>query len=327
MIRFVGPVIGLGFAFVALIAFAVGAYTVFTEGWGEKPVEYQFTLPPKEVEFSHDGPFGQWDYAQLQRGYQVYKEVCAACHSIRLISFRNLAELGYSEAEVKAEAASWSVPGINPDTGEPTTQPGTPPDYFPRPYANDVAAAAANNNAVPPDLSLITKARHHGSEYVYSLLTGYRDPATFQVDGRTISQASPDFSTPPGLYFNPYFPNLNIAMSPPIIVDGQVTYADGTAPTIDQMSMDVAAFLTWTAEPTLIKRKQTGWPVIGFLLFATVLAWFAKKQIWAPSKSAGRRDGLDRKLAETVPSGSAQGGAQGEALTAPATDPDDVRRV
>lgn len=296
MIRLVGILVGLGFTLVVLLALASGVYTLATEGAGEETAEQVFHLAPREVEFAHDGLFGRWDYQQIQRGYQVYKEVCSACHSLRLVAFRNLADLGYSEAEVKAEAASWQVPGINPDTGEPTMRPGTPTDYFPSPYPNDVAAAAANNNAVPPDLSLITKAREHGPAYVHSLLTGYRDPATFSLGEERLREAFPDFTTPPGLHFNPYFPNLNLAMAPPLTAAGQVTYADGTEASIDQMAQDVAAFLTWTAEPTLVKRKQTGWPVLGFLLFATILAWLAKKQIWAPIKPARTKDKVDGAL-------------------------------
>ena len=266
-----------------LWAFATGAYTAATEPATET-AEHEFHLHPKELTLASDGPFGTWDLQQLQRGYQVYKEVCSACHSLRLVAFRNLSELGYTEAEVKAEAANWQVPGIDPNTGEATTRPGTPTDYFPSPFANDVAAAAANNNAIPPDLSLMTKARHEGSAYVYSLLTGYQEqPAE-------LLEQFPDAATPSGLYYNPYFPNLNLAMAPPLTADGQVTYADGTEATIDQMSKDVSAFLTWTAEPTLEKRKQTGWPVLGFLLFATVLAFLAKKQVWAASKPKRRED-------------------------------------
>ena len=144
-------------------------------------------------------------------------------------------------------------------------------------FANDVAARAANNNAIPPDLSLMTKARHDGSNYVYSLLTGYTEPDAAKA-------AKVGFETPVGLYFNKHFPNVNIAMAPPLAVDGQVTYADGTNATIPQMATDVAAFLTWTAEPSLVQRKQTGWFVIGFLLFATVLAFLSYKQIWAGMK-------------------------------------------
>lgn len=284
MIRLVSIFVGLGFAVAALYAFVVGAYTAATTEV-EKPAEYAFYEKPVGPEggFSFEGPLGKWDYAQLQRGYQVYKEVCAACHSLKFVAFRNLSELGYSEAEVQAEAANWTVPGIDPDTGEVTTRQGVPTDYFPSPYANDVAAAAANNNAIPPDLSLMTKARGDGTNYVYSLIAGYGEP-----DPAKLAQY-PEFETPPGLYFNKYFPNVNIAMAPPIAIPDQVSYADGTEATVDQMSADVAAFLTWTAEPTLVKRKQTGWPVIGFLLFATILAYLSYKQIWAGKKGRKKK--------------------------------------
>jgi len=292
MIRLVGILVGLAFAFMALLAFGTGAYTVATEGMGERTAERAFhLLPGEEVSFAHEGLAGHWDVQQLQRGYQVYKEVCSACHSLRLVAFRNLSELGYTEAEVKAEAAAWQVPGIDPNTGEASSRPGLPTDRFPSPYPNDVAARAANNNAIPPDLSLMTKARHHGTNYVHSLLTGYKDPATYQnADGETLAATFPDSMPGTGLHFNPYFANLNLAMAPPLAVDGQVTYADGTEATVDQMAQDIAAFLTWTAEPTLIKRIQTGWPVVGFLLFATILAWFAKKQIWAGVKPKRAED-------------------------------------
>ena len=284
MVRIIGILAGLFFTVAVLWAFATGAYTAATEGLGEATVESEFHEHPREVHFASDGAFGHFDRQQLQRGYQVYKEVCSACHSLRLVAFRNLSELGYTEAEVKAAAAEWTVPGVDPNTGEANTRPGTPTDYFPSPFANDVAAAAANNNAIPPDLSLMTKARHDGPAYVYSLLTGYQEqPAE-------LLEQFPDAATPSGLYYNPYFPNLNLAMAPPLTADGQVTYADGTEATIDQMSKDVSAFLTWTAEPTLEKRKQTGWPVLGFLLFATVLAFLAKKQVWAASKPKRRED-------------------------------------
>jgi ubiquinol-cytochrome c reductase cytochrome c1 subunit len=283
MIRLIGILIGLGFTAAVVWAFGWGAYAQITEP-PEETVEHAFHEHPKDVRFASDGPFGKWDVQQLQRGYQVYKEVCSACHSMKFVAMRDLAQLGYSEAEVKAEAASWTVPGIDPNTGETNTRPGTPTDYFPSPFANDVAARAANNNAVPPDLSLMTKARHDGAAYVYSLLTGYQEqPAE-------LLRQFPDAKTGPGLYYNPYFPNLNIAMAPPLN-DGQVTYADGTQASVDQMAKDVAAFLTWTAEPTLVKRTQTGWAVLGFLLFATILAWLAKKQIWAPIVPKRRKEG------------------------------------
>ena len=157
-------------------------------------------------------------------------------------------------------------------------RPGMPTDYFPKPFANDIAARAANNNAVPPDLSLMTKARHEGGPYVYSLLTGYQNqPAA-------LLKEFPDAKTPPGLHYNPYFANLNLAMPPPLTSTGQVSYGDGTKATVDQMSKDVSAFLIWTAEPKLEKRKQTGWPVLGFLLFATVLGYMSYKNVWYEKK-------------------------------------------
>lgn len=290
MIRLVGILVGLGFTFVVMLAFVFGFATWASEDVAET-AEHAFHLDPKHVEFEHDGLFPSWDMAQLQRGYQVYKEVCSACHSMNYVALRNLSELGYNEDEVKAEASNWVVPGIDPNTGEASTRPGIPTDTFPAPYPNNVAAAAANNNAIPPDLSLMTKARHHGPAYVYSLLTGYADPASHRNEaGETLAEAFPDSVPGTGLHFNPYFANLNLAMAPPLTSAGQVTYADGTEASIDQMAQDVSAFLTWTAEPSLVERKRAGWPVLGFLLFATILAWLAKKQVWSDAKPKRRKD-------------------------------------
>jgi len=233
--------------------------------------------------FSFDGPLGKWDKAQLQRGYQVYKEVCSACHSMKYVDFRDLQDLGYTEAEVRAEAASRQVPGLDPVTGEATTRPGELTDSFPSPYPNEIAARTANNNALPPDLSLITKARPDGSKYVYSLLLGYNEPDPKDLKKAKELAGGEEWETPTGLYFNEYFYNANIAM-PPQLIDDLITYSDGTKATKEQMAADVAAFLTWTAEPKMIQRKQTGWFVIGFLIFATSLAFLSYKQIWAGKK-------------------------------------------
>ena len=244
----------------------------------EKPDYYAFkeeNIQPAGG-FSFEGPLGQWDYAQLQRGYSVYKQVCSSCHSLRYVAFRNLQQIGFSEEEVRAEAASWQVPGIDPQTGEETLRPGEPTDHFPMPYPNETAARLANNNAYPPDLSLITKARPDGVHYVYSLNLGYEEP-----DPELLEKTG--FETPPGLYFNVYFPNINLAM-PQQIYDGLVTYPDGTEATAEQISQDVTAFLAWTAEPSMVQRKQTGWVVIGFLLFMTALAFLSYKQVWAGMK-------------------------------------------
>jgi ubiquinol-cytochrome c reductase cytochrome c1 subunit len=290
MVRGIGAVVGLFFAVMALWAFGTGLGTVASQGYlKEKTAESEFHREPRPLHLASDGPFGTFNMQQVQRGYQVYKEVCKACHSLNHVAFRDLAELGYSQAEVKAEAAQWTVPGIDPTTGEVTTRPGTPTDYFPKPFANDVAARAANHNAIPPDLSLMAKAREGGPAYIRSLLTGFTNPATYKNEhGKSLKQEFPDFTTPQGLYFNPYFANLNLAMPPPLTSDGQVSYKDGTPATVDQMAQDVAAFLAWTAEPTQDKRRQTGWPVLGFLIFATVLAFLSKKQVWATAKA--RRD-------------------------------------
>lgn len=233
--------------------------------------------------FSFDGVGGKWDYQQLQRGYQIYKQVCSACHSMKFVAFRNLEQLGYTSAEVRAEAASWTVPGLDPVTGESTTRPGEPTDYFPSPYPNEIAARAANNNAYPPDLSLITKARADGSAYVYSLMQGYVEPTEEDLAKAKKLAGGEEWETPTGLYFNEHFYNANIAMPPQLYPD-LVTYADGTDATVEQMAQDVSAFLTWTAEPSLVQRKQTGWYVIGFLLFATGLGFLSYKQLWAAKK-------------------------------------------
>jgi ubiquinol-cytochrome c reductase cytochrome c1 subunit len=232
--------------------------------------------------FSFAGLGGKWDTQQLQRGYQVYKEVCKNCHSLKYVAFRNLEQLGYTEAEVRAEAATWEVPGLD-EYGEQVMRPAEPTDYFPSPYPNEVAARAANNNALPPDLSLITKARPDGSKYVYSLMQGYVEPTQEDLEKAKKLAGGTEWETPPGLYFNEHFYNANIAMPPQLYPD-LITYADGTEATVEQMSADIAAFLTWTAEPSLVQRKQTGWWIIGFLLFATGLAFLSYKQIWAGKK-------------------------------------------
>lgn len=276
MVRLFGPLVGLFFV-VALLWSLVSGIIAFIAEPPKPTVEHEFHKHPKELHLASNGPFGHFDNQQLQRGYQVYKEVCSACHSLRHVAFRDMAALGYSEAEVKAIAASFQVPGVDPNTGEANTRPGLPTDYFPKPFPNDIAARAANNNAVPPDLSLMTKARHDGAAYVYSLLTGY------QAQPAALLKEFPDAKTPEGLHYNPYFANLNLAMAPPL-VDGAVTYGDGTKSSVDQMSKDVAAFLVWTAEPKLAKRNQTGWPVVLFLIFATALAYLAYQNVWRGKK-------------------------------------------
>ena len=279
-IRTIALFVGLGFAGVLLISLASTAKT-YAESPPVPTAEEEFHKHPKEVHFASDGPFGRFDKAQLQRGFQVYKEVCAACHSMSLVSFHSLEGIGYSEAQIKAIADQWQieVPSVNPETGEAATRKAMPSDRFPSPYANETAARAANNNALPPDLSLITKARHDGGAYVYSLLTGYQNQPAEVVN------KFPSAKTPQGLHYNPYFANLNIAMPKPLSSDGQVTYAEGNpAPTLDQMAKDVSAFLIWSAEPKLDERKNTGLWVSFFLLVATVLGYMAYQNLWYSAK-------------------------------------------
>jgi ubiquinol-cytochrome c reductase cytochrome c1 subunit len=177
------------------------------------------------------------------------------------------------------------VPSLNPDTGEAATRKALPSDHFPSPFPNEIAARAANNNALPPDLSLITKAREGGAAYVHSLLTGYQNqPAE-------LLKKFPDAKTPQNLHYNPYFANLNIAMPPPLTSNGQVTYADGTPATVDQMAKDVSAFLVWTANPELNRRHAAGEAVAIFLLFATILGYLAYRQIWYEAKRQVRVTG------------------------------------
>lgn len=227
---------------------------------------------PKTVTWTWEGPFGHFDRQQLQRGYQVYKEVCAACHSMHLMAFRNLSQPGGPEftlAQMKAIAASVQVNALD-DKGEEIQRPATAADRFPSPFANELAARAANNNAYPPDLSVIIKARPNGANYVYSLLTGYSEaPAGFQMT--------------PGLNYNEYFANHQIAMPQPLASDGQVTYAPDAgnpAATIDQMAKDVVAYLTWASEPKMEERKELGVKVMIFLVLLSVLLFLAYRQLW-----------------------------------------------
>ena len=273
MIRIGSILVGLFFTLVLAISFVSGAITTAQEGLPHT-VESQFVKHPKHLALSSDGAFGQFDRQQLQRGFQVYQEVCAACHSLRHVAYRDLEQLGYNEAEVKAIAGKATINAADPMSGELKDRPGLPSDRFPK--------VVYAGKGAPPDLSLIAKARHGGPAYVYSLLTGYADAATYKNEE---GKALPKQNRPgDGLFFNPYFANLNLSMPAPLTSEGQVTYSDGTKATVDQMSQDVSAFLLWTAEPKLDKRRQTGWVVLGFLLFATVLAYMAYRNVWADKK-------------------------------------------
>jgi ubiquinol-cytochrome c reductase cytochrome c1 subunit len=223
-------------------------------------------MPPRKIEWHFDGVFGRVDKQAAQRGFQVYKEVCSACHGLSRIAFRNLTEIGFSEAEVKALAATYQVKDGPNDAGDMFERPGIASDYFVPPFANEQAARAAYNGAYPPDLSLMIKARPDGANYVYSLLTGYGTaPAGVHLSD--------------GQYYNPYFPGGALAMPAPLS-DDQVTYSDGTKATVDQMSRDVVTFLQWAAEPEMEARKQMGIKVLIYLAIFTAFMYVAKRNIW-----------------------------------------------
>jgi len=306
--RYILGLVGAVFSVVLLISFFSNVSTYLTSP-PPATAEEEFHLHPKHLSLASDGPFGKFDKKQIQRGFQIYKEVCSACHSMNLVAFHDLEALGYNEAEVKAIANQWQteVPTVNPETGEASTRKALPSDRFPSPYANETAARAANNNALPPDLSLITKAREGGAAYVYSLLTGYRQQPAELI------QKFPASKTPQGLHYNPYFANLNLAMPQPLTSDGQVTYAPGNPkPTVDQMAKDVAAFLVWTAEPKLERRHGTGLAVVVFLLFATVFGYLAYRNIWYGEKAVVRATGvLDPKNQAKARSAKRKAGVKG----------------
>lgn len=282
MVRAISYVIGL--AFVGVLAIAL-FFTVKEAIQNPAPesAAHEFHVEPENIGLASSGFFGKFDRRQVQRGFQVYKEVCSACHSLKYVAFRDLQKIGYSEAEVKAIATQWTAeqPSVNADTGEAATRKNTPADHFPAVYPNEVAARAANNGALPPDLSLMTKAREDGSNYVHALLLGYRDQAGYKNEaGEELLKKFPDAATPEGSYFNPVYANLNIHMPPPIASDDQVGYADGTKATKDQMARDVAAFLTWTAEPNLEARHGAGLAAVLFLVIFCFLAWGAYQNVW-----------------------------------------------
>jgi len=223
--------------------------------------------PVPHQQWPFEGVFGTYDRAALQRGFQVYKEVCAACHPVKHLAFRDLTEIGYGEDEVKGIAAQVQVTDGPNDGGEMFQRPGRPADPIPGPFPNDQAARAANNGALPPDLSLIVKAREGGPDYVDGLLTGYKEPP-------------PDFKMGEGMNYDEYFPGHQIAMPPPLS-ENSVTYADGTPATLDQEAYDVVNFLAWAAEPTLEERHRTGVKAILLLVCLTGILYAGKRRIWA----------------------------------------------
>lgn len=244
-------------------------------------------VKPVPQDWSFAGPFGTYDRGQLQRGLKVYREACAACHSMNLVAFRSLEALGYSEAQVKTLAAEYTIQdGPNGD-GDMFERPGIASDHFPAPFPNHEAAAAANNGAAPPDFSLVAKARavergfpqfvfdiftqyaEGGPDYIYGLLTGYEEKAP---EGITIQD---------GTYYNPHYIGGPALAMPPPLSEGQVTYDDGSPETVDQYAHDVSAFLMWAAEPHLEARKKTGFVVMIFLLVFAGLVYLTKRKVWA----------------------------------------------
>jgi len=244
-------------------------------------------VPPPRVKWSFAGPFGKFDEGQLQRGFKIYKEVCSNCHSMDLLAIGSLAEPGgpgFSEAQVSALAATYSVKDLN-DRGDQVDRAGRPADHFPAPFANELAAKAANGGTAPPDMSTLAKARTYsrgfpwfvfdaftqyqeqGPDYIAAIIKGYVDPPK-------------DFKLPAGGHYNEYFPGHVIAMPPPLQA-GQVTYDDGAPQTMEQYSKDVAAFLMWAAEPHLVVRKRIGFQVMIFLIVLAGLMYFTKKKVWS----------------------------------------------
>ncbi|MEE8334401.1 MAG: cytochrome c1 [Alphaproteobacteria bacterium] len=222
--------------------------------------------PPKQ-DWSFSGMFGTFDRAALQRGYQVFVEVCAGCHSARLLFYRNLQAIGFTEEQVKKIAAEVEVNDGPNDEGEMFDRPGRPGDRFVMPFPNEQAARASNNGAMPPDLSLIVKARKGGADYLHAMLTGYKD-------------APSGMNVPDGMAYNIYFPGNQISMPAPLSEDG-VEYADKTKATVDQMSRDVSTFLAWASEPELEERKRMGIKVMLFLIVLTGMMYAIKRRIWA----------------------------------------------
>ncbi len=220
--------------------------------------------PNKKIDWKFDGIVGSFDRESIQRGYKVYKEVCAACHSMNRVAFRNLQDVGFSEEDVKQIAASYQVKDGPNDLGEMFDRPGVPSDYFIAPFDTKEAAAASNNGAVPPDLSLIIKARHDGANYVYSLLTGYQNGEHDEND----------------LYFNPYFPTGRLAMAPPLS-EGMVEYDGARQVTVENMAYDVINFLQWAAEPELERRHKLGLKVVAYFIILTVFFVLTNNKVWS----------------------------------------------
>ena len=246
------------FLLLGLVAAAIGfSGTAMAAGGGKAPPHQHWTF---------SGMFGSYDKAAMQRGLKVYREICAGCHGLKLLSYRNLTDLGYNEAQVKNIAAEYTVTDGPDDEGEMFERPARPSDRFVYPYANEAQARAANNGAYPVDLSLIAKARGHGPDYVKALLTGYKSaPAGEELL--------------PGQYWNEYKAGHVIAMAPPLS-DGIVAYEDGTPETLEQYAYDVTNFLMWAADPHLETRKKAGFSTLIFLIVFAGIMYAVKRRLW-----------------------------------------------
>ena len=235
-----------------------------------KPLFSAESIDPIKVNWSFKELTGKFDRASLQRGFQVYKEVCASCHSMQYLSYRNLGEPGgpeFTQEEVKAIAASVEIEDGPDSQGEMFTRPGKPSDKFKSPYPNVEASTAANGGAYPPDMSVLVKARPGGADYMYSVLMGYEEPpAGMKLDD--------------GVYYNKYMIGQKIKMASPLS-EGIVEYSDGTEATMDQMAKDVTTFLAWAAEPELEERHRVGFKVIIYLILLTILVYLSMKKIWS----------------------------------------------
>ncbi len=281
---------------VRAVSLAIGLLAAPLIGWSYKAAAQEAAEAPLPAHqsWSFSGPLGVYDTAQLQRGYQVYRQVCSNCHAAKFMSFRNLAEPGgpeFSDSQVKALAATFKVQDGPDDTGAMYDRPGRPSDPFPSPFANEQAARAANGGALPPDMSTLAKARsfeqgglwflldpfteyqEEGPDYIHALLNGYKDPPPQGV------------KIPEGKYYNDYYPGHAIGMPPPLS-DGLVDYSDGSPKTGEQYSKDVAAYLQWMSEPTLNQRKQMGFKTVIFLAVFAGLLFVIKRRIWAGVKDA-----------------------------------------
>jgi Cytochrome c1 len=246
-----------------LLAAALAAFA-----WTQPAAASSGAPKPPTLDWSFDGLFGTFDRAQLQRGYQVYAEVCHSCHALKFMAFRNLEQIGFTPEQIVTLATQFEVQDGPNDEGEMFTRAAKAADHMPSPFPNEKAARFANNGAYPPDQSLIVEARVGGPDYIYGLLVGYRDPAP---EG---------FQLQDGMYYNDYFPGHQIAMAPPLS-DGRVEYADGTEATLDQQAKDITAFLTWVAEPNLEERKRLGVTVMLFLIVFTAMLYALKRHIWS----------------------------------------------